>query len=78
MKNSFTFKQLVKFIHDMRSKAGFDGILADIDSSFEAERITFEDHEILYNIAYLVYKSRLATEITISKISDGMKPALMK
>lgn len=62
MKKTFTFKQLVKFIHQVHSEAGFDGILADIDASFEAERITFDDHEILYDIACAVYKGRRSGE----------------
>ena len=53
-----TFKQLINKIHDMRNTSQIDGIFADIDKSFEDGKISYDDHELIYNIACWVYKGK--------------------
>ena len=61
MTGAMTFKQLVKQLWYINgSEEGFHGMCADIDKSFEREKITWEDHEMLYDMACWIYKGKKA------------------
>jgi hypothetical protein len=55
---NLTYKQLVKGIRDMNGEDEFNILCSCLDRSFEAEKITWEDHETLYDIACWAYKSK--------------------
>lgn len=46
-----TFKQLVAAIAEIRSEEKRLEVFGEIDRSFCRDKITFKDHEILYDIA---------------------------
>ena len=48
------FKKLVKMIAGIKCEADRWEAWAAIDRAFDAERISFEDHELLYNLADMV------------------------
>lgn len=51
-----TFKQLVKLISTAKSDGAiFDEIVHEINYSFEHQKITWNDHEMLYDLAEEVY-----------------------
>ena len=45
-----SFKQLVKVISEINSEDSFNAACGDIDRSFQAEKITWDDHELLYKL----------------------------
>lgn len=45
-----TFKKLVQLICAIRTKYDLDNACAQIDHSFNLEKITFADHEMLYEL----------------------------
>lgn len=48
------FKKLVKIIAGIKCEADRWEAWAAIDRAFDTERISFEDHELLYNLADMV------------------------
>lgn len=48
------FKKLVKMIAGIKCEADRWESWAAIDRAFDTERISFEDHELLYNLADMV------------------------
>lgn len=48
------FKKLVKSIAAVKTEADRNGCFAQIDRAFDAEKISWDDHETLYNLASMV------------------------
>ena len=48
------FKKLVRAISEIKTENDRDDCWAQIDRVFEAEKISFEDHEMLYNLTSMV------------------------
>lgn len=46
-----TFKELVRTLAEVETKANLYTIMAEIDRSFCSEKINWKDHEALYTIA---------------------------
>lgn len=44
------FKKLVRRISEIKSKAEFDEACSEVDNAFQHEKITWSDHEILFEI----------------------------
>lgn len=55
---TFTFKELVKQIHAIGSDQDRASVWANIDHSFEKGRISWDDHELLYDLACMVRVNR--------------------
>lgn len=51
---TFTFKELVKQIHKIENYQDRASVWANIDRSFENGRISWDDHELLYDLACMV------------------------
>ena len=49
-----TFKQLVKEIAEIKTEEERLTVYVDIDNSFQHEKITWDDHQILYTLAFRV------------------------
>ena len=49
-----TFKQLVKMIHGIKTEEDRDEVCGAIAKSFESERITYSDYNLLFDLAYMV------------------------
>jgi hypothetical protein len=45
-----TFKQLVKLISEIKNEQQMNEVCYQIDMSFQNEKITFQDNEMLYKI----------------------------
>lgn len=45
-----SFKQLVKVISEINSEDSFNAACGDIDISFQNDKITWDDHELLYKL----------------------------
>lgn len=52
-----SFKQLVEALSHVHSKEDTNEVMGQIDNSFQAERISWKDHEILYELASIVYSA---------------------
>lgn len=48
------FKEIVKSIASIKTENDRDECYWQIDRAFEEERISFEDHELLYGLAGMV------------------------
>lgn len=48
------FKKLVRAISEIKTENDRDDCWAQIDRAFEEEKISFEDHEMLYNLTSMV------------------------
>lgn len=48
------FKKLVKSIASVKTEADRNGCFAQIDRAFDAEKISWDDHETLYSLASMV------------------------
>lgn len=51
-----TYKQLIKLISEAETNEDVEKAWWNIDRAFEHEKITWNDHEILYTIASKLYK----------------------
>ena len=51
-----TFKQLVKMINEIKAAEDAYEVWDNIDRSFEKEKITWDDHEMLYGLASKMWK----------------------
>lgn len=49
-----TFKQLVKEIAEIKTEEERLTVYVDIDNSFQHEKITWDDHQILYTLVFRV------------------------
>lgn len=49
-----TFKQLVKRIHDIKTEEDRNEVFGQIDRSYDMEKISWNDHELLYDLASMV------------------------
>ena len=48
------FKKLVRAISEIKTENDRDDCWAQIDRAFKEEKISFEDHEMLYNLTSMV------------------------
>ena len=49
-----SFKQLVQMIHDIETEDDRNKTWGEINKSFESDKITWKDHEMLYDLASMV------------------------
>ena len=52
-----SFKQLVEALSQVHSKEDTNEVMGQIDNSFQAEKISWKDHEMLYELASIVYNA---------------------
>lgn len=57
MRKILTFKQIVKEIAQIKTTEDLNNVFFDIDNAFQADKITWDDHETLYTIADFAEKS---------------------
>lgn len=50
MPGKYTFKQLIKMVSEAETEEEGNRILAATDRSYQAEKITFADSELIYNL----------------------------
>ncbi len=48
------FKKLVKFIAAIKTESDRNSCFTQIDRAFDAEKISWDDHETLYSLASMV------------------------
>ena len=48
------FKKIVRAISEIKSEADRNDCYNQIDKAFDAEKISFDDHEMLYKLAAMV------------------------
>ena len=51
-----TFKQLVKGFSQIKTRFDFDLMCAEIDNAFQHEKISWDDHQMLYSLASVISK----------------------
>lgn len=51
-----SFKGLVEELNKINSVDSANEVMGEIDNSFQAEKISWKDHETLYDIASKLYK----------------------
>lgn len=56
MTNYKTFKQLVVELSNVRTKEDLNAFCADVDMSYQHDKITYQDNETLYRIVNHVSK----------------------
>ena len=52
-----TFKQLVKLFSEVQTEEDFNRACGAIDDSFQHDKINWNDHELLYDLARLISKA---------------------
>lgn len=55
--NWLTFKQLVKLFSEVKTEEDFNRACGAIDDSFQHDKINWNDHELLYDLARLISKA---------------------
>lgn len=50
-RNYLSFKQLVKLFSEVITREDYDKAVSEIDQSFQNNKITWNDHELLYNLS---------------------------
>lgn len=53
---ALSFKQLVNLLADVKTEEDFNRACGQIDMSFQHDKITWNDNELLYKLAGIIYK----------------------
>ena len=53
------FKRIIKQFAQIRTKADFDAACGAIDTAFQQEKISWDDHETLYSITRFIDRDNL-------------------
>ena len=51
-----SFKQLVKSLSQVHSKDDANEVMGEIDNSFNQNKLSWDDHEMLYDLASKLYE----------------------
>ena len=51
-----SFKQLVKALSQVHSKDNANEVMGEIDNSFNQNKFSWDDHEMLYDLASKLYE----------------------
>lgn len=57
MRKILTFKQIVKEIAQIETTEDLNNVFFDIENAFQADKITWDDHETLYTIVGFIEKN---------------------